>query len=255
MLIDTHAHLDFKEFDKDCDKVIKRAFENDVEKIINIGCNLDRSQASIDLAHKYENIFASIGVHPHDGKKNSIDEISEKLFEMAQEKKVVAIGEIGLDYYRLEKENDKDIQKKVFRTQLDIAKEFDLPVILHCRDAYEDMIDIIKKDNFKRGVSHCFLGSKEIAKRYLELGFYISFTGVITFKNAGEVIDVVREIPLERILVETDAPFLAPEPHRGKRNEPAYVKYVAEKIATIKEIGYDQVAKVTTKNAEELFGI
>lgn len=255
MLIDTHAHLDFKEYDKDRDEVIKRAFEGGVEKIINVGCNLDRSQASINITKKYDQIFASIGVHPYDGKSDSIKTITERLFKMAKDEKVVAIGEIGLDYYRLEKERNKDIQKRVFRTQLDVAKELELPVILHCRDAYEDMLDIIKKDNIKRGVSHCFLGNKEIAKRYLELGLYLSFTGVITFKNAGEVIDVVRETPLERILIETDAPFLAPEPHRGTRNEPAYVKYIAEKIATIKEIGYDQVAKVTTKNVEELFGI
>lgn len=253
MLIDTHAHLDFKEYDKERDKVIKRSFDNGIEKIINIGCNLERSQASIDLAKKYKNIFASVGIHPHDGKENNIKEASKKLYELASEKRVVAIGEIGLDYFQLKNEKEKDIQKKVFRAQLDIAKELGLPVVIHCRDAYEDMLEIIKKDKIKRGVSHCFLGSREIAKRLLDLGLYLSFTGVITFKNAGEIIEVVREVPLERIMVETDAPFLAPESHRGKRNEPAYVKYIAEKIATIKEVGLDEVEDVTTKNAEDLF--
>ncbi len=255
MLIDTHAHLDFEEFDKDREQVIRRAFSNGVEKIINVGCNCERSQASVDLAHKYDNIYASVGVHPHDSAKKGIKEVCQMIYQWAKDPKAVALGEIGLDYFHLQKESDKSIQKKVFRAQLDIAKELDKPVILHCRDAYEDMLDILKKDRINRGVSHCFLGTKEAARRYLELGFYLSFTGVITFKNAGEVINVIREVPIERIMVETDAPYLAPEPYRGKRNEPAYVRQVAEKIASLKEMGLNEIEMATTENAEELYHI
>lgn len=254
-LIDTHAHLDFKEYDKDREQVIKRAFADNVEKIINVGCNIERSEASIELAKDYDQVYASVGIHPHDAVKYQYPKACKELYQMGKKNKVIAIGEIGLDYYRLEKESDKELQIKCFRQQLDIAKQLELPVILHCRDAYEEMLSILKADDIKNGVTHCFLGNREIAKQFLDLGFSISFTGAITFAKKEEVLKAVYEIPLGRILIETDCPYLTPMPHRGERNEPAYVSYVAEKITTIKEIGFNKVAEQTTKNAEELFKV
>jgi len=255
MLIDTHAHLDFKEFDKDREHVIRRAFSSGIIKIINIGCNLKRSLASIELAHVYDNIYASVGVHPHESAINNIEKTCREIYRLAKDPKVVALGEIGLDYSQIQKESEMNVQKNVFRAQLDIARELDKPVIFHCRDAYADMYDIIKKDNIKRGVSHCFLGDINIAQSYIDLGLYISFTGVITFKKAVSIQQVVRKIPLQKIMVETDSPFLSPEPYRGQRNEPARVKHIAEKIASLKEVELDKVEDITTQNAENLFNI
>ncbi|NQV13199.1 MAG: TatD family hydrolase [Parcubacteria group bacterium] len=254
MLIDTHAHL-FKEYDKDRAEVIQRALDNGVEKIINIGCNLQLSQTSIDLAAKYDNIYASVGIHPHDGDEDDLGKAMAEIHRLAQQPKVVAIGEIGLDYFSLEKESEKEVQKKLFREQLAIAKELDLPVILHCRDAYQDMLKILQSDKVNRGVAHCFLGNREAAKRFIEQGLHLSFTGVITFKKQDEILQVVKETPLEKIMVETDCPYLAPEPNRGKRNEPAYVRQIAEQVATIKEIGMDKIEETTTNNAINLFNL
>jgi len=256
MLIDTHAHLDFKDYDKDRDEVVQRALDNDVQKIITIGCNLERSQTAIDIASQYDNVYATVGVHPDDIKELDDSTALEKLYELGQQDKVVAIGEIGLEYYQLDDEKIKKAQIKGFREQLNLAKELDLPVVLHCRDAYEEMLNILKSDKINRGVVHCFLGNKEIAQQLLDLGFQISFTGIITFKKKAEdIVRVVNEVPLERIMIETDCPYLAPEPNRGKRNEPAYVKQVAEKVATVKEVGLDKVAEVTSDNAIELFNL
>ena len=256
MLIDTHAHLDFKDFDKDRDAVIQRALDNDVQKIITIGCNLERSQAAIDIAYQHSNVYATIGIHPDDIKELDNSSALEKLYKLGQQPKVVALGEIGLEYYHLDDEKVKKAQIKGFREQLHLAKELDLPVILHCRDAYEEMLEVLKSDKISRGVVHCFLGNKEVARQLLDLGLHISFTGIITFKKKAEdVVRMVNEVPLERLMVETDCPYLAPEPNRGKRNEPAYVRQVAEKIATVKEISLDKVAEVTSKNAVDLFNL
>lgn len=260
MLIDTHAHLDFKEFDQDRGETIERAFSNGVERIINIGCNIERSKNSVNLARKYSWIYASCGLHPHDARAEILKS-KDKLFKLAQESKVVALGECGLDFYRIEDEKDKEIQKQGFIIQLEIAKNLKLPIIIHCRDAYEEMLEILQDRRWRigqylcGGVTHCFNGNWQIAQRFLELGFYISFTGVITFSKTEKLLEVVRNTPLDKIMVETDAPYLAPEPYRGRRNEPLYVRFVAKKIAEVKGLSFEEVAKKTSENAMRLFKI
>ncbi len=257
MLIDTHTHLDFKEFDPDQDQVIKRAFSSGIEKIINVSCNLERSKNSIELAKKYGDIYATVGVHPHDLGKYEVESLKSELGKLAKEDKVVAIGEIGLDYYRIEKEEDKQRQIEGFKIQFDLAQKLNLPVIIHCRNAFEDLLEILKGvSDLPRGVTHCFSGTLHYAKQFLDLGFLISFTGSITYaRPQGEILKVVKEIPLDKIMVETDCPYLAPVPHRGERNEPAYVRHMAEKIAEIKGIDFEEVAKKTTENAIKLFNL
>ena len=259
MFIDTHAHLDFKEFDSDQDKVIKRAFNSGIEKIINIGCNLERSINSINLAKKYKNIYATVGIHPRDVVNYQLSEAEDELRKLAQQEKVVAVGECGLDYFRMDKENKKENikrQKDFFVRQIKIAREFKLPLIIHCRDAYTDLLEILKEhytDSYK-GVTHCFSASFKYAKEFLDLGFLISFTGNITYTKKGDsILETVNKVPLEKIMVETDSPYLAPVPHRGERNEPAYLRYIAEEIAKIKKLSFEEIAKQTTQNAIELF--
>jgi len=304
MFIDTHAHLNFREFGDEIPEVIKRAEIVEVKQIINIGSNFDTSKKSVELASEYQNLFASVGIHPihlasdivetakFDGKEYSFktrkeDFNYEKFFELAKSSnKVVAIGETGLDYFRINENNNfqfsinnfqsnsndsilktKQIQKKVFEEHIRLAEELGLPLILHCRgsednlyDAYDDMLNIIencklKTENFPKGVIHCFGGNLDQAKEFIKFGFYIGFTGIVTFKNATELQNIAREIPLNKILIETDCPFLAPVPYRGKRNEPAYVVEVARKIAELKNISIDEVESVTTQNAKNLFKI
>lgn len=261
MFIDTHAHLDFKEFDQDREEVIKRANEGKVEKIINVGCNLKRSKDSIELAKKYENIYAAAGVHPHDVKKYELRLMKQELWKLAQNKKVVAIGECGLDYYRIEVETDKEIQKEFFKVQMELVRELSLPLIIHCRDAFADILEIIRNwkleiGNSLYGVTHCFSGNREIAQEFLKLGFLISFTGSITYaKPKSELFKVVKEVPLNKIIIETDCPYLSPAPHRGERNEPLYVKYIAQKIAQVRGIDLEEVEKATTENAIKLFNL
>lgn len=268
MYIDTHAHLDFKEFDKDREEVIKRAKEGGVEKIINVGCNLERSRAALELAYQHENIYSAVGVHPHDVKNYELQITKQELEKLAKNRKVVAIGECGLDYYRLEKksfsislEEEKKTQKEFFKAQIEIAKKLNLPLIIHCRDAFADLLEIIQNTkykilNTKPGVTHCFSGNLEIANEFLKLGFLVSFTGSITYaKPQAEILKVVKETPLEKIMVETDCPYLAPVPHRGERNEPLYVKYIAQKIAEVKGIKIKEVEKITTENAIKLFNL
>ncbi len=274
-MIDSHAHLDFKEFNRDREDAIKRFFALGGEKIINVGCDLASSVRSVELASRHKNIFASIGVHPHDAEK--LDEAGlEKLGELVLNKKVVAVGEIGLDYFRPPAGGLlKEVQINTFNAQLDLAKKHKKPVIIHCRDAYVEMLEILK--TFKgdpvspKGVMHCFLGSWPIAEELLKLGFYLGFTGAITYQKKSsfvsapatpkfklgepEIFNVVRNTPLDRILIETDCPYLAPVPHRGERNEPSFVRHVAEKIAEIKGVSVEEIEKATSKNAEKLFGI
>jgi TatD DNase family protein len=259
MLIDTHAHLDFREFDHDRDEVIKRAEKFGVKKIINVGCNLERSQNSIDLAGKHDNIYAAVGVHPHDVGKYEPEVIKRELEKLAKSKKVVAIGECGLDYYRLESNQGITKQKEVFKRELKLAHKLNLPLIIHCRNAFEDLLAIVKNETKKlkiRGVTHCFSGTLRYAREFINLGFLVSFTGSITYaRPKSEILPVIREIPLSKIMVETDSPYLAPAPYRGKRNEPSYVKLVAEKIAKIKGLDFIEVAGQTSKNAKNLFGL
>ncbi len=266
MLIDTHAHLDFDQFRRRHSEVLLSAKKAGVKKIINVGTNLQGSRDSLSLAEKYGEVYASVGVHPHDAL--TADRIvMANLLELAQKERVVAIGEIGLDYAK--DEVDKGIQKKAFAVQVGLAKRLNLPIIIHNRQADEDILEIIKiQGDGLRGVIHCFSSSWDIAKKFLDLGFYISFTGSITFKDKKKkdmkdqvrgcnthsgILEVVKKAPIDKVLVETDCPFLAPEPHRGKVNEPAYVIEVAKKIAEVKKLSFEKVADTTTQNAEKLF--
>lgn len=254
MLIDSHVHLDDERFDGDRDILIKSLKSNGIELVINIGADMKSSVDSIELAKRYDNIYAAIGVHPHSASEmteNTLDELRD----MAKEDKVIAIGEIGLDYYY--DNSPRDIQRKWFREQLELAKELDLPVIIHSRDATKETYDIIKEaqDGTLRGVLHCFSGSVEVAMEYIKLGFYISIGGTVTFKNSRVVREVAEAVPLDKFLVETDCPYLTPEPYRGKRNEPMFVKYAAEKIVEIRGISFEELSKATNKNTKELFRI
>jgi len=277
-MIDTHCHLNFKAFKDDADEVIKRAHDAGVTRIINVGSQWDTSARGVSMAEEREGLYAAIALHPiHlyeqevDGEETHFTTRAEvfdydKYKKLALEsKKVVAIGECGLDYYHFPKgENIEEVKKKQadsFQQHIDLATELNLPLIIHCREAYDDLFQIlneaVKAGKLPgRGVNHCFLGTREQAKKFLDLGFYLSFTGIITFKNASpELLEVVKETPLDKIMVETDAPYLAPHPYRGKRNEPAYVVEVANKIAELKEVDFKTASDMTTKNAEYLFTI
>lgn len=277
MLIDTHCHLQFRAFDKNRDEVIKRAQEAGVTMIIP-GTKKSTSEGGIKIAEKYEKVWAAVGLHPFHLFKNEIEEEgittspedfdAEMFRKFMAHPKVVAVGECGLDYYHLEKQADirsvKQKQKEAFRAHLDLAEEFNLPVINHCRDAYDDQCAILKEyvragKLKRRGVMHCFIGTEVEAKMFLDLGFLISFTGIVTFpprKDAAhDLVDVVRMVPLDKIMLDTDAPYLAPVPRRGEQNEPIFVKYIAEKIAEIKNVSFNEVAKQTTENARKLFAI
>lgn len=260
-MIDTHTHLDFPEFDNDRKETIKRFFSSGGEKIINVGCDLESSRRSCVLAAENKNIFASVGIHPHEAdtvNKHSL----KKLEELACQSKVVAVGEIGLDYFRNLSPKKKQIE--AFKFQLEIAENHKMPIIIHCRDAYDDLLSILKEykiSNWK-GVVHCFTAGVKIAKEFLNLGFYIGFTGIITYYNnksesgsEPEIYKVIKNAPLDKILLETDCPYISPVPHRGERNEPLFTRYIAEKIAEIKNIDVDKIKSATSKNAERLFGI
>jgi len=254
MLVDSHAHLDFQDFDQDRAEALDRAKTAGVHKIICIGAGdaLNSAHRSLALSAENDFIYSTVGIHPHDAKIwNS--EISDELIHLGQKPRQVAIGEIGLDFAK--EYSPKEIQEKAFREQLEIALELDLPVIIHSRNALGETMNILKEMKIKRGLMHCYSGSADLAKELVRLGFYISIPGVITFKKAQKLALVVREIGLDHLLIETDCPFLAPEPFRGKRNEPAYVKLVAQKIAEIKGIAFEKVAEKTTENAEQIFGL
>jgi len=250
MLIDTHAHLDFNHFDKDREEVIKRALEGGVGKIINVGTNLESSRKSLSLAEEFDNIYAAVSLHPIDVEKEEFN--ANVWLELAQQEKVVAIGETGLDFFH---SSNKNKQKEIFQKLIEIAKKVKKPLIIHNREADDEILEIISKSELpeKRGVIHCFSRGYEIAEKFLNLGFLISFTGNITYNK--EPPSSVEKVPLEKIMIETDCPFMAPLPFRGKRNEPLYVKYVAEKIAEVKGVSFEKVAEITTQNAKRLFNV
>jgi TatD DNase family protein len=253
MLIDSHAHLELDEFDNDRENVISRAQQEGLEAIIVVGINLDDSRRAVELARQYDMLFATVGVHPHDVKKIQ-PKTYDQLAKLAQEKKVVAYGEIGLDFFR--NRSPKDIQIKRFGEQLELAQTLNMPVIIHDRDAHRETVAILKNwKGEKRGVIHCFSGNYAIAKQCLDLGFYISIPGTVTYPKAEELREVVKKIPLDTILIETDCPFLPPQIYRGKRNEPAYVSHVARKIAEIKNVPLADVESQTTDNARHLFSL
>lgn len=255
-MVDSHCHLDFPDYQGDFSEVIKRA-QTALEFVINVGTDIKASERVVDLGEEYPFMYSSVGIHPYEAATVTTVDL-DRLATLASNDKVVAVGECGLDYSRLNNgDEDKKIQKKLFQEHIKIANSQQLPLIVHCRDAYEDLLDIfIKGSNEWRGVIHCYLGDVELANKFMDLGFYVSFTGIITFKNAAPaLLEAVRQVPLDRMLIETDAPFLAPSPHRGKRNEPAYVVEVANKIAQIKNIDPEEVDQQTSKNARILFGI
>ena len=277
LLIDTHAHVNFIDFKSDSKEVIKRALDENIW-IINVGAESKTSERAVKMAEEYkEGVYAAIGLHPshlveQDVEYKENEEIVKYkskpeefdydfYLNLAKNKKVVGIGECGLDYFRTSDESLKEKQKEVFIKHLKLAKEANKPIIIHCRNAHDDLLKILHLAvKPPSGVMDFFTGTLEQAKKYIGLGFYISFSGVITFPpRKGEIVgaydEIIKNIPLEKILVETDCPFVAPVPHRGKRNEPAYVKYVAQKIAEIRGVSFEKVTEQTTKNAKRLFGI
>lgn len=252
-LIDTHCHLTMSHFDEDRPEVIRRAREAGIATIITVGTDLDDSRRAIALAEEYEFIFAAAGIHPHDVKNIKDTEATyETLKTLASNHRVVALGETGLDYHYLH--SPKHLQQEHFGMEIEMAKTLNLPLIIHSREAKEDTLKILKENaEGIRGVFHCFSGDMEMAERALEMGFYISFSGVVTFKNAKGILDILAAIPLDRILIETDAPYLTPHPYRGKRNEPAYVRYVADKVAEIKGLSIEALGKTLLNNSASLF--
>ena len=251
MFFDSHAHYNDEQFDTDRDELLKAMPSNSVSYIINAGTDITSSLFSIELANEYPFIYAAVGIHPEDVNKNeSIDEIKK----LALNKNVVAIGEIGLDYYW--DTSNKEMQIDYFKKQLQLANELNLPVIIHDRDAHQDTFNTLKEIIVhKKGVLHCYSGSVEMAKEFLKLGYYLGFGGSTTFKNAKNVIDVLKEVPNDKFLIETDCPYMTPVPFRGKRNNSMYLKYVVEKIAEIKEITPKEVEIFSENNAKKLFGI
>ena len=251
MLFDTHAHYDDERFDEDRDTLLASMPENNVGLILNPGCDVESSRKAVSYANKYPFVYAAVGIHPDEvGCLN--EENFAQMKELFKEEKVVAVGEIGLDYYW---DNEpREVQKKWFIRQLELARELDLPVLIHSREAAADTMEIMKEHvKGLSGVIHCYSYSKEMAQEYIKMGFYIGVGGVVTFKNAKKLKEVVENIPLTSIVLETDCPYMAPEPNRGKRNNSAYIRYVAEKIAELKGITYEEVVEQTEKNAREMY--
>ena len=254
MLIDSHCHLDMRDFDKDREAVVRRARKDGIVHMISIGTDVGSSRSAIDLARKYDFISATVGCHPHDADECSSLDL-EQLASMAAEREVVAWGEIGLDYYR--NYSEKENQRKIFQTQLELAQRAELPVVVHDRDAHKEVYAILEKmgKGERKGIIHCFSGDRDLAEAFIALGYYISIPGTVTYKNAGQIKEVAATIPLDRMLVETDAPFLAPVPRRGKRNEPSYVVHTVREIAKLRDIPFKTVAERTTRNAKIIFGL
>ncbi|OPX85150.1 MAG: putative deoxyribonuclease YcfH [Pelotomaculum sp. PtaB.Bin104] len=252
ILFDTHAHLDFEDYDTDRDEMIGRARAAGLIYIVNVGFELDSSRKAVQLAEKYDLIYAAVGVHPHEA-GNVPPDYLEQLELLAGHPKVVALGEIGLDYFR--DRSPRPEQHKVFRGQLALARKLNLPVIIHDREAHGDIMDILQQeDPFSAGgVIHCYSGSWEMAQQCMKLGFYISIAGPVTFNKSNKLKDVATRLPLDRLLIETDSPFLTPVPYRGKRNEPAFVQYTAAEVAALKKLDSAELAKICTENGRTLF--
>ena len=253
MIFDSHAHYDDESYNEDREKIIEELIENEVIGVLNCGASLQGAIDSVKLADKYEIFYAAVGIHPEFSDIVN-QEVISKLESLAQNKKVKAIGEIGLDYH-YDENPSKEVQKDAFIKQMELAQKLNLPVVIHDRDAHEDTLDILKKFPKVIGVIHCFSGSVEFARECLKLGYYIGFTGVVTFKNAKKALNVAKEVPMERILLETDCPYMAPEPNRGKRNRSDYIEYIAEKIADIRRDIPINVKNQSIKNTKELFNL
>jgi TatD DNase family protein len=256
MFIDSHAHIDGPEFDADREEVIERAQSAGVSLIVNVGTGDPHSgvlERAVELGKKHNSIYTAIGTHPHDARLYD-DGAEDKIKRLVQSDRVIAWGEIGLDFHY--DNSPRDVQVEVFKRQLRAARECDLPVVIHTREAESETIEALESDYAgaeRRGVFHCFSGSKDLARRAIELGFMISFSGIVTFKRAEELRDVAREVPVERLLIETDCPYLSPIPHRGKRNEPAYVVEVARCLAGIHRVEIEEMGRVTSENFRRFF--
>ena len=252
MLFDTHAHMNDPAFDEDRNEMILGLKEKGTEFVMNVGCCLDSSKDCIALAEAYPFVYASVGSHP-----DSADEVNEEVIEayrkMAQHEKVLAIGEIGLDYYY--ETVPREIQQQAFRMQMELARELKMPVIVHERNAHDDGMRIAKEFKDVTGVFHCYSGSAEMARQLVNMGWYIGFTGVLTFKNARKAVETAESIPLDRIVIETDCPFMSPEPFRGRRNDPSRVRYVAQKLAQLRGITAEEAERVTFENGKRLYRI
>ena len=254
-IVDSHCHLDFKDFQDDLDLVIKKAYNSNVKHMLSISVNLEDFNNVYKVANSYDNIYCTTGIHPNNVPENKNNELLfEKLSLNLNKKKVIGVGETGLDFYRNEENRINQIE--YFNTHLEVSGLFNYPTIVHTRNAEKDTINCIEKAVKKhstKGLIHCFTSTMELAKKVLDKGFYISFSGIITFKKVDDLIDVVQYVPLDRILVETDAPFLAPMPFRGKRNEPSFVTHTLKKIAEIKKKKVEDMAQITTNNFFNLF--
>ncbi|GAQ24806.1 TatD family hydrolase [Tepidanaerobacter syntrophicus] len=249
MFVDVHAHLDDEAFDTDRQEMIKK-----IEKagiiVVNAGSDMASSRFSVKLAEEFDFIYACVGIHPHEAKKVEKDYLTE-LEELAKSPKVIAIGEIGLDYYY--GSSEKDAQQKVFREQIELAKSLNLPVVVHDRDAHKDTADILKNIKPERGLMHCYSGSLEMAQEFIEMNFYFSFGGVITFKNAKRPKEVAAKLPSDRILLETDCPYMSPEPYRGKRNDPTRIPIIAAQMAALRGVMLEEIERITYSNFNRLF--
>ena len=253
MLFDTHAHYDSGAFDPDRMEVLASMPEQGVALILNPGCDLETSRTAVSLANAFDFVYAAVGVHPSDCETYT-DQVEEELRRLAAEPKVKAIGEIGLDYYW--KDNaPAEVQKAVFRRQMELARVLKLPVIIHDREAHRDCLEIVKEFPDVTGVYHCYSGGIEDAKTLVKMGWMLSFTGVVTYKNARKSLEVLEWLPMDRIMIETDSPYLTPEPFRGKRNDSSKVRYVAETIARVKGLDVDEVIRLTTENGTRFFHI
>ncbi|MCX5826394.1 MAG: TatD family hydrolase [Deltaproteobacteria bacterium] len=253
MLIDSHAHLEMREFDRDRDDVVRRATEGGVDYIVTVGTTPGECRKAVEIARAHPSVYAAVGIHPHDT-KGIDDQTYVLLKKLALEEKVVAYGEIGLDFFR--NLSPPETQTRCFEEQLDIATDLGLPVIIHDRDAHSQTVAILKGwKGSTGGVIHCFSGDAAMAMTCLEMGFYISIAGPVTYAKSDRLWEVVRQVPLNRLLIETDAPYLTPLPHRGKRNEPAYVAFTAKKVAELKGLSVPEVGRATADNAIKLFGI
>jgi TatD DNase family protein len=250
MLIDSHAHLEMKEFDSDRREVIERARLAGVDRIITVGTNLGLSRKALSIARQYENVYATVGVHPHDV-AGVTDKMLDELKDLASDPKVVAYGEIGLDYFRNISPQEKQIA--MFARQLELAGELKLPAIIHDRDAHDQTLAMVKSSGIRSGVFHCFSGDWAMARQCIDLGFYISVPGVVTFEKSKVLQEVVKQAPLDSILLETDCPYLTPVPHRGKRNEPAFIIHTAKKVGEIKGMTWEEVAETAAVNTRNLF--
>jgi TatD DNase family protein len=254
MFIDTHTHLHFEQYDKDRSEVIQRAVKSDVKRIISLGIDQTSSIQAVEISRKYDAVFAAIGIHPSEAHLAKAEDVQKIRALIKQESKIVAVGEIGLDFYW--DSSHAEPQYSNFREMISLAKSANLPVVIHNRTAHREMEWFFQEERILElnGVMHCFSGDIEDARFYLDMGLHISYTGNITYQDFRKL-DVVRFVPLDRILLETDSPYMTPEPHRKKRNEPAYLPYVAEKLAALHNLPLDEIARITTDNAERLFGL